>query len=65
MFKTNIRFRKQQGRHDEIRKRFASGNLNIVYVTSLFFDVIGRICAKKKNVENVENPNLLVSTDSP
>ena len=28
-------------------KRFASGNVNIVYVTSLFLDVIGRLCPKK------------------
>ena len=26
---------------------FASSNVNIVYVTSLFLDLIGRICPKK------------------
>ena len=35
MFQTQICFRKEMGRHDKIRSRFASGNVNIVYMASL------------------------------
>ena len=39
-------FSKAIGKHDKIRKRFASANVNIVYVTSLVLDVSGRLCPK-------------------
>ena len=36
-FWTNNRFRKQNIGHDKIRKRFASGNVIIMYMTPLLF----------------------------
>ena len=59
-FLTNIRFPKQKGRHDKIRKRFASGNVNIVYVTCFLFYLIGGFCKK-----NIKDQNLVVSKESP
>ena len=41
-------FQKQKGGHDKVRKRFVSGNVNIVYVTSLLFDVIDRLCPNER-----------------
>ena len=46
-FQTDTCFRKEKGRHDKNIKRFASGNVNIVYATSLLFDTIDRFCPKK------------------
>ena len=47
-FLTDTHFRKEKGRHDKNIKRFASGNVIIVYTTSLLFDVIDRLCPKKR-----------------
>ena len=44
--KNVLNFRKQKGKHDKIKKLFASGNANIGHVTSFIFDVIGRFCIK-------------------
>ena len=36
------------GKHDKSGSVLAFGYFNIVYVTSLLFDVIGRLCQKKR-----------------
>ena len=46
-FWNNIRFQKQMGRHEIIRNHIAPGNVTIVYVTSLLFGLIGRLCPKE------------------
>ena len=43
VFETDVRSQKQNERQHQIMKLLASGKVHFVYVTSLLFDVIGRL----------------------
>ena len=60
-FRTDVCSWKQKERQNQIMKFWAFGNVHYVYMTSLIFDVIGRLYHNLR----IRNNNKKLLTDTP